>query len=33
LRAPAGVMARGRWYPRARLAALLDSLARSLTTH
>lgn len=33
LRAPAGVMARGRWYPRARLAALVDSLARSLTTN
>lgn len=31
LRAPAGVMARGRWYPRVRLAGLLDSLARSLT--
>jgi imidazolonepropionase-like amidohydrolase len=29
LRHPAGVMARGRWYPRERLAALVDSLARS----
>ena len=27
LREPAGVMARGRWYPRERLRAMLDSLA------
>jgi imidazolonepropionase-like amidohydrolase len=27
LRQPSGVMARGRWYPRERLRAMLDSLA------
>jgi imidazolonepropionase-like amidohydrolase len=32
LRHPAGVMARGRWYPQERLAVLVDSLARSLRT-
>jgi len=31
LRAQAGVMARGRWYPRERLGTLVDSLARALT--
>jgi imidazolonepropionase-like amidohydrolase len=30
LRQPAGVMARGRWYPQERLGTLVDSLARSL---
>jgi len=28
-RRPAGVMARGRWYPRARLDAMLEEVARS----